>query len=444
MILSRLKYLRKKAADFLKDESRDASLESKIYHSFCYMSIVASIFSFFINLYVDMKIVMWMSVAIFFFQSYCCYLSKVKGKLNLAIIISSTGFHILLCFNYLYNAGIAGPTLLLTTLTLFFIIIIEKNKSAVYWVCLNIIIATALLLLEYLNKDFVIVHYNTREDLFLDMYFTYLIIIAVIYNGTVLLRKNYQEQKKYVTEKAIALEKLNAEKDKLFSLISHDLRTPLANVQQYLEMMAVVELTFEERRAIEKDLLHITRNTQDLLINLLQWSRNQMDGVEVNLQSCNLLEEISKTLGTMQLLAVKKEISLVVKIQDKCTVFADVDMLNLIIRNLLHNAVKFTPFGGIIEIGVRTVENGCLIYVKDNGAGISLEKQKEIFTLKTKTTFGTNKEKGTGIGLMLCKEYVEMQNGQIWFKSEENVGTTFYLSFPKEETIQDKFTAGLE
>jgi two-component system sensor histidine kinase/response regulator len=425
-------------ASFFKEEQNSLSIEGKIFHAFCLISIIGAFVSFFINLFLGVEQLIYISLIIFIVQGLLFYLSKIKGKLNLSIIISSVGLNVLFFINYFYNAGIGGPSLILFAGALFFVISVGKDVTALFWFCANIIIVTFLFTLEYFHEEIVLIKYNTREDLFFDMYFTYLILITVIYIGTIFLRKSYLEQKRSVAEKAIALEKLNAEKDKLFSIISHDLRTPLANVQQYLEMLADVELTQEERYPIEKDLLNITRNAQDLLTNLLEWSRNQMDGFVVKLQHFNLSNEIAKTLTHMQLLASKKEVQLKINIEDNCQVFADIHMLNLVIRNLLHNSIKFTLPGGFVEITAKSNHENTFIAVRDNGTGIPERKKQDIFSLKAVTTFGTNKEKGTGIGLMLCKEYVEMQKGKIWFESEENLGTTFHLSFPNEETIRDQ------
>lgn len=417
-----------------KDDPQE-SLEAKIYHSFCYISIIASLGAFLINLFIEMYTVMWVSGALFLTQMFCCYLSKVRGKFNAAIFISFLSFHTVICINYFYNSGISGPTFLLTTLTLFFIVTIENKKTAFYWLIFNVLLISILISTEYFVKDSIIVKYEDRESLFIDVYLTYLIVIGAIYKCVILLRKKYHEQKSNITQKAVAFEKLNIEKDKLFSLISHDLRTPLTNVQQYLEMIATVDLNQEEKQTLEKDLLNITRNAQDLLTNLLQWSRNQMEGVSVKMHAVNFLDETRVTLSIMQLLSAKKNINLVINVEEQCCIYTDVDMLNLIIRNLLHNAIKFTPFGGMIEINAKNSSGECTIFVRDNGVGIVSDQKKDLFSLKSKTTFGTNKEKGTGIGLMLCKEYVEMQKGKIWFTSEENKGTTFYMSFKNEERI---------
>lgn len=419
-------------------KSAGFGLEGRIFHTFCFTAIVAALLSFFINISIGLTIPSRVSLAIFFAQGILYYISRFKRKLNLAIIISSIEVNALLYLNYFFNSGIKGPGLLLFSIVLFFAVSVGKVRTIFFWLCFNIVVVSSLIIIEYYHPDLILDNYTQRGDYFFDILFSYIIVAALIYIGVSYLRTSYLKQKNKASEKTEALAKLNTEKDKLFSIISHDLRTPLANVQQYLEMLAVVDLSSEEKMTLEKDLLNITRNAQELLTNLLEWSRNQMEGVRVNQQSFNLETEISKTVNHMNVLAAKKDLELLVSIEKNCKVFADPDMLNLIIRNLLHNAIKFTPPGGVVEISAKSNQNGCIIYVKDTGKGIPLNQQQDIFSLKVVTTFGTNKEKGTGIGLMLCKEYVEMQNGKIWFETKENAGTTFYLSFPNEETIQNQ------
>ncbi|RRN77413.1 ATP-binding protein, partial [Pseudoxanthomonas sp. SGD-10] len=111
-------------------------------------------------------------------------------------------------------------------------------------------------------------------------------------------------------------------------------------------------------------------------------------------------------------------------------IVADADMLNLILRNILYNAIKFSPMQEVIKFTAKQKNGFIVISVADNGAGIPLAKQKQLFSFQAKSSIGTNNEKGTGIGLMLCREYTLLQGGNIWFNSKEGKGTTFYLSFP--------------
>jgi two-component system sensor histidine kinase/response regulator len=178
------------------------------------------------------------------------------------------------------------------------------------------------------------------------------------------------------------------------------------------------------------ELLTLTKNTSNLLTNLLTWSKLQMDGKGVRLSSENVYETVERVLSIQRMLADKKAVNIVSRVNPATYITADHNMLELVIRNLINNAIKFTPSGGQIDIGLQIQEHTCNLVVADNGIGIDPGQQDEIFSLKTQSTFGTNNEKGIGLGLVLCKELLALQEGELWFESTPGKGTTFYASFP--------------
>jgi signal transduction histidine kinase len=226
------------------------------------------------------------------------------------------------------------------------------------------------------------------------------------------------------------LEHLNSEKNKLMSIIAHDLRGPLSNIQNYLELVSEYGLEKEEREIVEGDLLKVTQNTLNMLSKLLIWSKSQMDGVVVKLNDVNLKDALKTTLELERMLALKKGILPSCQIDPSITVVADSDMLQLVIRNLMSNAIKFTPVGGSVDLRTEIVMNECKISIIDNGTGIPFEQQKNIFSLKSGSTFGTQNEKGVGLGLLLCKEFTEQQGGRISFESTPGRGSTFFVYMP--------------
>jgi len=226
------------------------------------------------------------------------------------------------------------------------------------------------------------------------------------------------------------LESSNIEKNKLMSIISHDLRTPLMNVQSYLEMLNENELETAERQHLEQALLKLTNNAMDMLSNLLHWTKSQMEGPNVHLLEVKLLTILQSTLEIEKVHALKKDISLSYTIPADLTVSADVDMLQLVVRNLISNAIKFTPVGGVIAVEGQVISNECKITVSDNGHGIPADKQEQIFSIKAEPSFGTNNERGVGLGLVLCKEYIERQGGRIGFESTFGFGSSFFVFVP--------------
>jgi signal transduction histidine kinase len=214
------------------------------------------------------------------------------------------------------------------------------------------------------------------------------------------------------------------------SIIAHDLRGPLSNIQNYLELVSEYGLDKEEREVVEGDLLKVTQSTLNMLSKLLIWSKSQMDGVTVKLSDLNLNDTLKNTLELERIMATKKNIDLTYAIDETISVVADSDMLQLVIRNLVSNAIKFTPPGGRIDVSTKKTNNECRISIADNGRGIPLEQQADIFSLKVRSTFGTSNEKGVGLGLILCKEFTDQQGGRIGFESTPGRGSTFFVFMP--------------
>jgi len=269
------------------------------------------------------------------------------------------------------------------------------------------------------------------------MGYTYLSDGLFIFLVTILVRKSYHNEKKLVEEKAAELENLNNTKSKLFSILAHDLRSPLSSIQNYLELHSDIKLSPDEKLSIEKDLLESTQNTQQMLSNLLFWSKSQMEGLTVKLANLNLKNTLQGTFNIHKTIAAEKGIQLTNKLQNSVFIVADADMLQLIVRNLINNAIKFTDPGGEIVLASERVGTDCRITVSDNGIGIPHEQQTGIFSLQVSSTFGTKNEKGIGLGLLLCKEFTELQGGEITFESRPGAGTAFHVSFKLHQTVNN-------
>ncbi|MGN6477279.1 MAG: sensor histidine kinase, partial [Flavipsychrobacter sp.] len=246
----------------------------------------------------------------------------------------------------------------------------------------------------------------------------------------IFLRRSYDRERVASMEKADLLAQSNAEKNKLLSIISHDMRAPFTHIQGYLQLLSQVEINSMERLELEKELLSATDQTIEMLSNLLYWSRSQMEGVAANLVETNLLTVVNNTLEIEKALAARKGIHLSYHIDEHITVVADANMLQLVTRNIVNNAIKFTPQGGSIDIRTDVAGGECRIIVADNGKGIETDRQAILFSMESGSTFGTNNEKGVGLGLPLCKEFMERQGGHIDFESTPGKGSTFYISVP--------------
>jgi signal transduction histidine kinase len=244
------------------------------------------------------------------------------------------------------------------------------------------------------------------------------------------------QQKESISLQATELQELNQLKDKLFSIISHDLRSPLGAMKGMLTILEMGGLSEAEMQIITKDVKKRLDGLDHALNNLLVWSKAQMSGqiaLKENIELHPLIEgKINLYSGT----AALKKIEFANLVPQNIVVHANLNHLRVVLRNLIGNALKFTPEGGKIEIIATTNENFVRIGVKDNGIGMSGEQIDKLFDKNTHfTTRGTKDEKGTGLGLLLCKEFVEKDGGQIWVESKPKQGSTFWVEFPLQKAL---------
>jgi signal transduction histidine kinase len=216
----------------------------------------------------------------------------------------------------------------------------------------------------------------------------------------------------------------------MFSIISHDLKATIASIQSYLEILSEMEIDHKDRQAIKAELIILTQNTDMMLSNLLMWSNSQMEGIVIDKKPINLAETVSPIVEVFKPIANGKDVLLSCFIDPSLQVFADQNMLQLVIRNILSNAIKFTHPGGAVDLKAHYENSNCQIIIKDTGMGMTELTKTALFSLKGQSSYGTKNEKGIGLGLSLCKEFTELQNGSLRFESELGVGTTFYISIP--------------
>ena len=419
-------------------------LEVRIFHSICILTLVALAYNIPFNFLIGLPIIALLSAGTLIVFSFLYYWSRYRGHTGLAITIFCLAGYLLFTVNFIYNSGTQGPTDLFMGLSVLIMLCIAPKRQHRLWIAANVFIVIGLHMFEYYRPMQIPYTYVSRENRFFDITSAYIVAVIVVYYTISYLRRNYDHEKRSAGEKANSierknqqimqqnqeLERINQERNKLMSIIAHDLRSPLSNIQNYLELVTEYELDTEERRMVEGDLLKVTRRTIDMLGKLLVWSKGQMDGVSVKLGYVTLRSALFNTLELERSIALKKGITLTTDLDWDIKIVADNDMLQLVIRNLINNAIKFTNIGGEIIFKAKQIGGECWLIVRDNGIGITEEKQSELFTLRAGATFGTNNEKGVGLGLLLCKEFTELQGGRIWLESNPGEGTAFYVSMP--------------
>ena len=225
------------------------------------------------------------------------------------------------------------------------------------------------------------------------------------------------------------LEELSNTKNKLFSIIGHDLRAPVARIPIVLEIVEDKDTTDEERKYLTESLKEHTIATVETLDKLLYWGQSLMKGTSQRPELFNPKHFIEESVNLRKILAADKQITVTDITAENLKVYSDATHFDFVIRNLLANAIKFTGTKGSIEINAdESMKPGFVVFsVRDNGVGIDKERLKKIFE-PFNSKDGTANEKGTGIGLMLCKEFANKNGGDIWAESEVGKGTTFYYS----------------
>jgi len=374
----------------------------------------------------------------------------------------------LLCYFILYpfftgfvylqgmNAGIELNFILYGVLAVFFL---QDMGYMLFTVALTMInyFVVAVLLQNFPNE--------VRHENKLLFYLNHVLSLSFIYYGLylikrenagyqikllakqkVLQRKNSEinTQRQIIAEKVKLLEvqteelgELNTLKTKLFSVVSHDLRSPMYALRNLFKNMHQKNVPGEEIKMIVPDVLMDLNYTIGLMENLLQWSKTQMQSSAAKPEDLDMAKMINEALQLLRLQAEAKQIYIENKSSCQVIARADKDMVNLILRNILSNAIKFTPNQGYIEIGVNEVSSFVEVYVLDSGVGISKEAIQKINASNFYTTKGTSSEAGTGLGLMLCKEFLQKNGGQLHIESEQGRGSIFSFTLPKPQEVSD-------
>lgn len=255
-----------------------------------------------------------------------------------------------------------------------------------------------------------------------------------VFSGRLLMFRDITEYKRAhikLQTQATELKDLNQVKDRLLSIISHDLRGPLASLTQVLELNEQGHISEEEVQQVLPNLSKNLNYTVELFENLLFWAKGQLNGEVINPVELDLIKLINEKIAFFSSKIEEKKIHIKEPEAKKVWVYADQVMVEIVIRNLLSNAIKFCHAGDEISFEIKEGVSTVILCIIDTGVGIAPENVERIFKIETFSTRGTGDEQGTGLGLALSKDFIEKNGGKIWLESTPGVGTTFYVSIPK-------------
>lgn len=359
-------------------------------------------------------------------------------KHNAALLTCFISYPLCICIVYLngINPGIELHFLLLIVLSVFFL-----NDIGLMLFSIGLSMISFFILAVVLNHFL----FEVAKENTLVFLLNKAISLAFIFYGLFLIKKenalyqfNILTKQKNLHEKNLEIEKqkeeladLNAFKTKLFSIISHDLKSPVYALRTLFQQIHQCNLPPSEIKAMVPDVLNDLTYTTSLMENLLQWAKSQMDADVVSPQEIRLEALVVDVIRPLRLQLETKKLSLEVEVDTDVHVYADKNTIHLVLRNLLSNAIKFTPTGGHILVGCTGKNGWKEVYVKDSGVGIDEEALQKICQQIFYTTKGTSSEAGTGLGLMLCNEFLAKNKSKLEITSTIGKGSRFSFLLPE-------------
>ncbi len=353
-----------------------------------------------------------------------------KGLFRLALLVYFSCYPVFTCIVYIngINLGIELWFILYGILAVFFI------KDTGY-----MLFAISFSMISYfvLSVAWKIYPYQLENENF-TLYLVYqgLAIIYIFYGlylikmENVMQQKMLQQQNNEIKKQATELGQTNSVKNKMFSVIGHDLKTPVYALRHLFDHMHDSNMSAEEIKELVPDIRDDLFYTTELLENLLQWAKSQMKAFSVFPQEIFLNELIEREIKIFSRQSNAKNITVANHVAPRLIGWADKDMISLVFRNIVANAIKFTRSGGMIEVHAVREGDRLRVTVKDNGAGMSSEQIRQINQSNFFTTIGTEQEQGTGLGLFLCKEFLMKNNGSLFIESTPGEGSTISFTLP--------------
>lgn len=395
-----------------------------------------------------------MSASNFFYQQYflgallfaTCFVllllyynSRFRKRFKNSYFLFGIICYLVIALNFYFNDGLAGPSAYVLLMFHIIMMVLSSKKLASFWILYNVIVFSALLYVGVFYPEWIPNNYLDKQHQFWDHFITYSVSVVGIFAIIFTIKRFYKLQKEQNERKSLQLlqvnhmlQNSNEQKNKVIALISHDIRSPLNTIEGLLEIARAGAMSGEELSEVMKELLNITSNTTKMLDNILEWASFEMRDKALNITESDVKSAFESVLAVYLTLASHKEIAFSINYKDNPVIRTDIGRVILVIRNLLQNAIKFTPTGGSITFEVQQMGEKVAISVSDTGVGLTTDQLESLFLLDVKSTYGTEREKGTGLGLYLSAENAKKIGGEIAVRSEEGKGTTFTFMLPRQ------------
>jgi signal transduction histidine kinase len=420
--------------EFLFIDKKNTSLESRLFISsiifgIC-MSIVGAIVIYFIEksfstvIIVALVLAAILSVIYYFVR----FRRIIKPFLLPFVVLIDVGF----AASWLLVGGINGSNIMLGMVVLILGLIIVQAKMRKYVLILYILVLISLYLAQLYHPE-LIKKFSDETSRWIDSLSTAIYASFFIYLIIRFLLNQYNIERSRAEINRDMLVQTNADKDRFISILSHDLKSPFNTLLGFSGVLVedLNKLSLAQIEEIAIDINKSAKTTYNLLEELLVWARALQNKIPFKPQNLNLLNVCNDSVEVMEPNASSKNIKINCTVDSGINIFADGDMIKVILRNLLSNAIKFTNNNGNIFIDAISNHEDVIISVSENGIGITPENMSMLFNIsQVLSTAGTANEQGTGLGLLLCKEFVEKHGGRIWAESELGKGSKFSFTLP--------------
>ena len=431
--------IKKRIKDFLSyifADKENFSLEHRLFLSAIIIGIFISIIGALINLVLTTSqiaviIPFLLSILVIFLYYFVRFKKIVKPFITPIIILGIFGISVI----WVFNGGINGSNIMPAFVILILGLIIVPDKTKKYVFILFLATNIFILLIQFYRPD-LITNFPTETARWIDNLVSVIYSSILIFYITKFVHNNYTFERLKAEKSEIRLHQLNADKDRFISILGHDLKNPFNNILGFSEILTneIENLNKDEIKDIAGNINKSAQITSKLLEDILMWAKSQQGRILFNPQKLNLANVCKNVIEVHNQGAYVKGITIAYANEDQINVNADKDMLKNILLNLVSNAIKFTNNGGAINISAEEKDSSLIISVSDNGIGILPENIARLFDIsEVLTTKGTEGESGTGLGLLLCKEFVEKHGGRIWVESEVGKGSVFKFTLPISE-----------
>ncbi|KOY86489.1 hypothetical protein AD998_10335 [bacterium 336/3] len=428
------------------------NIEEKVFIYIIRLTLFLVLIAIPINFYIGFNFLAWVCVGVLILNVFWYYLAFILQQFKIAVIGYSFMTIFFLTWFWFLNGGIEGRIgIFYVVLAMVFAIILPKKIQL--WSVLSIcIIILIVVLIEYKYPHWVDLH-KTKEDKIIDLAITYITLSYGAFFVMSVLKKSYDKKQEKINLKDAEilkqnevlaqnslelsnqneqLQKMNASQNRLFSIIAHDLRSPLTSSKAIVELVYQRDMPIEQLQEVVPDMYKNLSYTLSLVDNLLFWSKSQFGDTFIHLEKIELNSYIENQISNLEIIATNKNIHLqaILEVTNDVSINFDRQILEIVIRNIISNAVKFSPENTAILIKTIINSNNLQIQIIDNGVGISSENLENIKKGIVFSNKGTNYEKGTGLGLNLCQGLLKRCNSTLEVESIEQKGTTVSIVIP--------------